>query len=85
MSLIIYWSAEDRAILTSITLTFLNPCCLLHPSPEVVEHELVNATDLRLFYVASALEMGWSVDRVHDLTRIDRYIPFKLFSVLYDN
>jgi carbamoyl-phosphate synthase large subunit len=44
-------------------------------SDKTVAHELENATDLRVFYIATAFEKGWSVDKVHELTRIDRCVP----------
>jgi carbamoyl-phosphate synthase large subunit len=51
------------------------PCPPLHFSDKTVAHELENATDLRVFYIATAFEKGWSVDKVHELTRIDRCVP----------
>ncbi len=36
-----------------------------------LDEELANPTDLRIFAVAKALEQGYSIDRIHDLTKID--------------
>jgi carbamoyl-phosphate synthase large subunit len=38
-----------------------------------LEDELKNATPLRIFAVARALFEGWTIDRIHELTRIDRW------------
>ncbi len=38
-----------------------------------LESELVNATPYRIFAVAQALAKGMTVDRIHDLTKIDRW------------
>ena len=36
-----------------------------------LDYELSNPTDLRIFAVAQALEKGYTVERIHDLTKID--------------
>ena len=36
-----------------------------------LDYELSNPTDLRIFAVAKALEQGYTVERIHDLTKID--------------
>ena len=38
-----------------------------------LQRQLVVPTDRRMFAVFRALERGWSVDQVHELTRIDRW------------
>src|SRR5690606_9892744 len=37
------------------------------------EQELAVPSQGRLYYVRYALRMGWSVDRIHGLTKIDRF------------
>ena len=39
----------------------------------MLQRQLVVPTDRRIFAVFRALERGWSVDQVHELTRIDRW------------
>jgi len=46
-----------------------------------LEEQLKIPTDTRLFAVQKALEDGWSVDRVHDLTKIDRWFLSKLANI----
>ncbi len=46
-----------------------------------LETGLKTPTDTRLFAVQTALEEGWSVDRVHDLTKIDRWFLSKLKNI----
>ena len=38
---------------------------------EDLDNELLNPTDLRIFAVAQALEKGYTVERIHELTKID--------------
>lgn len=37
------------------------------------DQELENPTDKRIFVIASALRDGYTVDRIHELTKIDKY------------
>ena len=45
--------------------------------PEL-EKQLREPDHERVFAVAAAFKKGWSVDRVHDLTKIDRWYLHKL-------
>jgi carbamoyl-phosphate synthase large subunit len=47
-----------------------------------LEKELRQPTDERLFGIAEALKKGFSVDRIHALTRIDRWFLHKIKSVV---
>ncbi len=38
-----------------------------------LDEELANPTDLRIFAIAEALEKGYSIDRIHDLTKINHW------------
>ncbi len=38
-----------------------------------LDEELANPTDLRIFAIAKALEEGYTVERIHDLTKIDHW------------
>lgn len=49
--------------------------------PEELDPALKNPTDERLFYVISAFDAGYSIDRVHELTRIDRWFLSKLHHI----
>lgn len=46
-----------------------------------LEQSLKIPTDRRLFAVQLALERGWSVDRVFELTKIDRWFLSKLMNI----
>ena len=46
--------------------------------PTSLESQLKIPTDTRLFSVQSAFEQGWSVDKVHDITKIDCWFLSKL-------
>ncbi|MCJ7820201.1 MAG: carbamoyl-phosphate synthase (glutamine-hydrolyzing) large subunit, partial [Bacteroidales bacterium] len=48
---------------------------------EDVEKELSDPTDMRIFSIAEALERGFDVDRIHELTKIDRWFLFKLQNI----
>ena len=43
-----------------------------------VEHALAAPTDKRIFVIAKAFDNGYTVDRIHDLTKIDRWFLHKL-------
>jgi len=47
-----------------------------------LEEELAEPTDMRIFVIAEALEKGMSVDRIYDLTRIDKWFLFKLRNII---
>lgn len=46
-----------------------------------VEKHLNQPTDKRIFLIAQALESGYSVDQIHDLTRIDKWFLYKLAKI----
>ena len=43
-----------------------------------IEKELEEPTDMRIFSIAEALEHGMSVERIYELTKIDKWFLFKL-------
>ena len=43
-----------------------------------IEIELSQPTDQRIFAIADAFEAGYTVDQIHDLTRIDKWFLEKL-------
>ena len=49
---------------------------------ELDEQELQEPSDKRIFYVARALKSGYSVDKLHELTRIDRWFLWKLENII---
>ena len=46
-----------------------------------LEEQISTPTDVRLFAVQRALEEGWGVDKVHDLTKIDKWFLSKLQNI----
>ncbi len=46
-----------------------------------VEAALKSPTDRRIFVIAKALADGYSVDRIHELTKIDRWFLYKLRNI----
>ncbi len=46
-----------------------------------LEDQLKMATDTRLFAVQTAIERGWPIDKVFDLTKIDRWFLSKLYNI----
>ncbi|KAL7435709.1 hypothetical protein ACHAXH_005100 [Discostella pseudostelligera] len=46
-----------------------------------LEEQLSTPTDTRLFAVQRALEEGWGVDKVHELTKIDKWFLSKLQNI----
>jgi len=43
-----------------------------------IDKELSEPTDMRIFVIANAFEKGYSIDRIHDLTKIDKWFLIKL-------
>lgn len=47
-----------------------------------IEKELSEPTDMRIFSIAEALENGMSVDRIYELTKIDKWFLYKLKNII---
>lgn len=47
-----------------------------------IEKELAEPTDMRIFVIAEALDKGMSVDKIHELTRIDNWFIHKLKHII---
>ena len=47
-----------------------------------LESALKQPTDRRIFAIAKALNEGYSIDRIHDLTKIDRWFLYKLQNII---
>ncbi|MCB2219056.1 MAG: carbamoyl-phosphate synthase (glutamine-hydrolyzing) large subunit [Bacteroidetes bacterium] len=45
---------------------------------EDIEKELANPTEMRIFVIEKAFEAGYTIDKVHEFTRIDRWFLQKL-------
>jgi len=48
---------------------------------EDVEEELANPTDMRIFSIEDAFERGYSVDKIWELTKIDKWFLYKLQNI----
>ena len=48
---------------------------------EDLDHDLANPTDTRIFAIAAALEQGYSVERIHQLTHIDKWFLCQLENI----
>ena len=49
---------------------------------EVNDDELMNPTDKRIFVVAAALKAGYSVNRLYELTKIDKWFLYKMKNIM---
>jgi carbamoyl-phosphate synthase large subunit len=47
-----------------------------------IEKELAEPTDMRIFSIAEALEKGMDIDRIYELTKIDRWFLYKLRDIV---
>jgi carbamoyl-phosphate synthase large subunit len=47
-----------------------------------IEKELSEPTDMRIFSISEALEKGMSVDRIYELTKIDKWFLYKLRNII---
>ncbi len=43
-----------------------------------IEKELAEPTDMRIFVIADAFANGWTIDKIHEVTRIDPWFLYKL-------
>lgn len=86
---------EVMAIGRTFEETIQKACRMVNPSLDGLEGQYSNLiddsvdldtrlktpTDTRLFAVQTAFEIGWTVDQVHDLTRIDKWFLSKLRNI----
>ncbi len=47
-----------------------------------IDEELKNPTDERIFAVADAIRMGYGIDRIHSLSRIDKWFLHKIQNIV---
>lgn len=47
-----------------------------------LDNELSTPTDKRVFYLSQAFEQGHTVNRIYDLTKIDRWFLYKLKNII---
>jgi carbamoyl-phosphate synthase large subunit len=47
-----------------------------------IEKELSEPTDMRIFSIAEALEKGMPIDRIYELTKIDKWFLYKLKNII---
>lgn len=48
---------------------------------EDIDKELSEPTDMRIFVIEKAFDKGYSVDKIHDLTKIDKWFLYKLKNI----
>ena len=48
---------------------------------EDIDEELVNPTDKRIFAISTAFHRGYSVDKVWQMTSIDKWFLNKLYNI----
>ena len=53
-----------------------------HTRFDNLDDELANPTDLRIFAIAQALEEGYSIERIYDLTKIDPWFIRKMKNIV---
>lgn len=49
---------------------------------EELDKDLTEPTDKRVFYLSQAFEQGYTVDRIYDLTKIDKWFLYKLKNII---
>ena len=53
-----------------------------HTKFDNLDEELANPTDLRVFAIAQALEEGYSIDRIYELTKIDPWFISRMKNIV---
>lgn len=51
-------------------------------SAENLEEEIKSPTDRRLFFIAKALEAGIDIERIYELSKIDRFFLYKMRNII---
>ncbi|CAK9295247.1 unnamed protein product [Gordionus sp. m RMFG-2023] len=49
---------------------------------ELNEEDLIEATDKRIFHIAKALKQGYTIDKLYDLTKIDKWFLSKFRNII---
>lgn len=49
---------------------------------EDIDKELKNPTDNRIFVISKAFRQGYTIDQIHELTKIDRWFLQKLYNIV---
>ncbi len=47
-----------------------------------IDHALKEPTDKRIFVIAAAMQKGYTVDKIHELTKIDKWFLYKLRNII---
>ena len=47
-----------------------------------IKDALYHATDIRIFVISKAMQMGFSIEQIHELTKIDRWFLWKLKHII---
>jgi len=47
-----------------------------------MDHALKDPTDRRIFVISQAMQAGYTVDRIHDLTKIDKWFLYRLYNII---
>ena len=53
-----------------------------YASESEIDEELTNPTDKRMFAIANAMAKGYSVDKIHQMSNIDRWFLSKLMGII---
>ena len=49
---------------------------------EDIDHALAEPTDKRIFVISKAMRQGYSVERIHELTKIDKWFLYRLENII---
>ncbi|MDE6556618.1 MAG: carbamoyl-phosphate synthase (glutamine-hydrolyzing) large subunit, partial [Duncaniella sp.] len=47
-----------------------------------IDHALTDPTDKRIFVIAQAMQSGYTVERIHELTKIDKWFLYRLQAIV---
>ncbi|WP_158737642.1 carbamoyl-phosphate synthase large subunit [Alteribacillus sp. YIM 98480] len=77
----------EESIMKGIRSLEMNKLHLSDPaymeySNELLEEKLVKAEDERLFVIGEAFRRGWSIEKLHGLTKIDRFFLEKFAGII---
>ncbi len=58
-------------------------CFVVGIDSHQIDAALKRPSDIRLFVISAALDRNYTVDRIHDLTKIDKWFLYKLETIAH--
>ncbi len=60
----------------------MNGFCVNNTPAADIENTIANANDRRIFAIAKAFQLGYTVDHIHNLSKIDKWFLYKMKNII---